>query len=359
MTAQVYQLADATICVGERLLLRDLSWQIPDQAVTVVFGAVGVGKSTLLRLLSRLKRPPITCHGTWSFRGDTLFPNTTACGLPLPNVAWCGQPPREWSPAQNSMGPSLQRALARQGCAAFLLDEPNRWILQTDYPDLARQIRQLARNSAVVVATHHIEFARSCADHIVLLGGGRMLSAGPSEDFFGQHTGVVAQFLRSGSVWPAQDIPEDPRSLRWVIPGLLGGMAYPGLTRDTEDDFLALQHHAVAHLVSLTERAFIGLRSADYGVTMWHFPIRDMGVPSVGRSVSLVRRLTTVIAKGEAVILHCKGGLGRTGLMLALMLVARGRRAHQAVDQVREAEPRFIQTQGQLAFVRAFADAYG
>lgn len=358
MTATVYQLSDAAIRIGERLLLRDLSWRVPDQAVTVIFGAVGVGKSTLLRILSRSRLPPIRCHGAWSFCGDALFPNNTSSATPLPNVAWCGQPPRDWVPIAGDMGPSLRRALARTDCTAFLLDEPNRWVSEPDYQGLAAQIRALARNSAVVVATHHIEFARSCANHVVLLGGGRMLSSSSSEDFFSQHSGVVAQFLRSGSVCPPEEIPEDPRSLRWVLPGLLGGMAYPGLTRDAKDDLLALQHHAVVHLVSLTERAFLGLRGNNYGITPWHFPIRDMGVPGIGRSVTLVRRLTDVTARGEAVILHCKGGIGRTGLMLALMLVARGEEPQYAIEHVRQAEPRFIQTDGQLAFVRTFADAY-
>lgn len=54
---------------GERLVLRDLSFEVPDGGAMLLLGANGSGKSTLLRVLAGLKRPDA---GQVAWRGQDL-----------------------------------------------------------------------------------------------------------------------------------------------------------------------------------------------------------------------------------------------------------------------------------------------
>ncbi len=54
---------------GERLVLRNLSFHVPDGGALLLLGANGAGKSTLLRVLAGLKRPDA---GQVAWRGQDL-----------------------------------------------------------------------------------------------------------------------------------------------------------------------------------------------------------------------------------------------------------------------------------------------
>ena len=85
-------------------------------------------------------------------------------------------------------------------------------------------------------------------------------------------------------------------------------------------------------------------------------PIPDVGVPSgIERLEELVRRILHAAAAGRTIAIHCRGGLGRSGLVAACCLVALGTQADEAIAVVRATRKGAIETPAQEQFVREFA----
>ena len=90
-------------------------------------------------------------------------------------------------------------------------------------------------------------------------------------------------------------------------------------------------------------------------MSLRRWPFRDAGVPaSVDAASELVAAVLDAATAGRNVVIHCRGGLGRTGLVAACCLVARGRSARDAIADVRAVRPGAVETAEQEAFVARF-----
>jgi ADP-ribosyl-[dinitrogen reductase] hydrolase len=136
----------------------------------------------------------------------------------------------------------------------------------------------------------------------------------------------------------------------------------PEWNRDLETDLLHLRaHHGGDLLVSLMEPAemeAMGIaelpaRARAMGWEWRGFPIRDMDVPSDRAAFrELLSELRAALDAGRCVILHCLGGLGRSGTVAAALLVELGTTPDRAIEAVRRARPGAIQTVEQEKLVR-------
>jgi protein-tyrosine phosphatase len=74
------------------------------------------------------------------------------------------------------------------------------------------------------------------------------------------------------------------------------------------------------------------------GIRFISFPISDRGVPaSVPASLSLIASVSTELDQGKNVAVHCRQGIGRSGLIAAGILVNSGIDPHQAIKIVSDA----------------------
>lgn len=149
--------------------------------------------------------------------------------------------------------------------------------------------------------------------------------------------------------------------------GVVGLMRCPGAGPQSLDADIALIRDWGADLVvtlvengELAELRLSGLAAAmtAQGLTQRHLPIRDYDVPGP-KTLDLWRGLSpqvhSLLARGGRVLVHCRGGLGRSGTMAALMLVEQGVPVDRAITQIRAARPGAIETPAQEAWLAAQA----
>ncbi|MBT9290571.1 protein-tyrosine phosphatase family protein [Prosthecodimorpha staleyi] len=130
-------------------------------------------------------------------------------------------------------------------------------------------------------------------------------------------------------------------------------------------DFRALARAGVALVVSLlpadeAERLALAEEARlcrQAGFEFLNFPVRDFAVPeSFGEAAALVGAVADQIAGGDAVAIHCRAGIGRSGMFASAVLVALGEAPDAAMAAVSAARGCDVpETEAQRAWVREFA----
>jgi ADP-ribosylglycohydrolase len=133
--------------------------------------------------------------------------------------------------------------------------------------------------------------------------------------------------------------------------------------RDLGADLEVIRVWGAEILVSLIEdHEYAKVGIADIGHMMpqqimhLRLPIADAGIPDAaweGRWKQQGGIIRSVLRRGGKVCLHCMGGLGRTGLVAARLLVEFGVHPEEAMRRVRAARPGTIENDSQEEYVRS------
>jgi ADP-ribosyl-[dinitrogen reductase] hydrolase len=92
------------------------------------------------------------------------------------------------------------------------------------------------------------------------------------------------------------------------------------------------------------------------GIAFTHFPIVDAGVPDRPKKAkALARSIAREVQRGGRVVVHCAGGLGRTGTIGGIVLRELGHTPLEALDDLEWARgPRCPETNEQIAYVASW-----
>jgi protein-tyrosine phosphatase len=115
----------------------------------------------------------------------------------------------------------------------------------------------------------------------------------------------------------------------------------------------------VLSLVQAHEFARLGVPGfadavAHAGLAWLHVPVVDLATPDdTTRAAWLAQRgaLRQALQRGDKVLVHCAFGMGRTGTMVARLLVDDGLAPDEAIARVRRARPGTVETTAQARFV--------
>lgn len=214
---------------GDNVVLNDISETIDQGDVIVVIGASGGGKSTFLRSLNLLNRPTageILFEGTnlvdlsekqldnvrekmgMVFQSFNLFPNMTVLEniklAPLKVKTVTDEEATKTAkelleqvglaekadayPASLSGGQQQRVVIARALAMhpdVMLFDEPTSALDPEMVGEVLKVMQDLAKTGmTMVVVTHEMGFARSVADQVWFMDGGKILEKGTPEQLF-------------------------------------------------------------------------------------------------------------------------------------------------------------------------------
>ena len=242
------ELRNVTFGYGERVILRDLSLQVPRGKVTALMGASGGGKTTVLRLIggqNHAQKGEVLFDGqdvtkmdsgqlyaarrrmgmlfqfgalftdmsvfdnvAFPLREHTNLPEELIRDIVLMKLHAVGlRGARQLMPSEISGGMSRRVALARAIALdpeLIMYDEPFAGLDPISLGTSAQLIRQLndAMGLTSILVSHDVEETFRVADHVVILGNGGVAAQGSPEAVRASSDPLVQQFINARPTGP-------------------------------------------------------------------------------------------------------------------------------------------------------------
>ena len=144
-----------------------------------------------------------------------------------------------------------------------------------------------------------------------------------------------------------------------VQPGRIGISALPGGSGDLAGDVTAIADWGATLVVTLVDDAELGPDGqgrlpnllADRDVAWRHLPVTDFGVPSADVATEwpeVAAAANRILDDGGRVLVHCRGGCGRSGMIALRLMIERGEAPDDALTRLRDVRSCAVETEAQF-----------
>lgn len=142
--------------------------------------------------------------------------------------------------------------------------------------------------------------------------------------------------------------------LNWIKGPWSGKLAVSARPRGGDwlaDQLATWKRNGISSVLSLLtpeEEEELGLQNENRearnaGMTFRSLPIPDRGLPfSESELTAVIEELDGDLSTGKNVLVHCRQGIGRTGIIAACLLISRGETPDAAIKNVSEARGAMI-----------------
>lgn len=146
--------------------------------------------------------------------------------------------------------------------------------------------------------------------------------------------------------------------------GILALSQIPGADGNYADDLEHIRSWTPAMVVSLTTGLEMFVAKAhqmgndlqERGTRWCHMPIEDFGTPDPAfeeKWPDLSRDIRKALSGGGRVLVHCRGGCGRSGMVALRLMIEAGEAPDDAVARLRSVRACAVETDAQMAWALA------
>ncbi|MBE9638242.1 protein-tyrosine phosphatase family protein [Salipiger mangrovisoli] len=146
-----------------------------------------------------------------------------------------------------------------------------------------------------------------------------------------------------------------------VLDGILAISPLPGSGGDFPGDMEHVTEWRPAMVITLVTRAeleaagaaALGIHVEDHGSRWVHLPIPDFGTPPdemLRRWPEVSAQARQALSGGGRVLVHCRGGCGRSGMVALRLMIEAGEATDEALARLRHLRPCAVETEAQMGW---------
>lgn len=138
----------------------------------------------------------------------------------------------------------------------------------------------------------------------------------------------------------------------WVVDQFLAASEYP----DDEKKLKFLKSQGIISIVTLSEKKIDDNLLSKYKFRNLYLPIKDFDIPKLNDVLKFLRWMMLMEKWRVPTLVHCDAGIGRTGTMLAIYFISKGKSAKESLELIKEKRGFKVESLKQESFLFDIAE---